>query len=103
MPEENTIHNEWIPLVQRDLVAQLRTIICELTYREKIETVQLLLYQTGKRSGSSIKVLVPKRLPLDTKIHTVFAIAEYLSPDTLVKMAIEILEAVIYENQEQEG
>jgi hypothetical protein len=103
MPEQNIIHNVWIPLVQRDLVAQLRAIICELTYREKIETVQLLLYQAGKRSGSSIKVLVPKTLPLDTKIHTVFAIAEHLSPHTLVELAIEFLEEVIYENQEQEG
>jgi hypothetical protein len=98
MPEKTIIHDVWIPLVQRQLVVQLRGIICELTYSKKIEAAQVLLYQAGKRSGGSIKLLVRK--PLDTKIQSVFGIAEFLSPQTLVELAIEILEKVIHENQE---
>ena len=99
MPDEKIIHDVWIPLVQHRLVIQLKRIICELTYSKKIEAAQVLLYQAGKRSGGSIKVLVPK--PLNTKIQSVFGIAEFLSPKILVELAIEILEEVIDENQEK--
>ena len=98
MPEKNITHDVWIPLVQRRLVVQLRGIIGELIYSKKIEAAQVLLYQAGKRSGASTKLLVQK--PLDTKIQCVFGIAEFLSPLTLVELAVEILEEVIDENQE---
>lgn len=79
-----------IPLVQRQILTQLRELLGEMNPNEKIEATQVLLYQAGKLSKSSIKLLVPKNL--NGKIHTVFATAEFLSFEILIEEANKILD-----------
>lgn len=88
----NKIAPDFIPLVQRHLISQLRNLVISMTDSEKIETAQLLLYQAGKHSKTSIRLLVPQNL--DGKFHTVFGIAEFLSAEDLIQEATEILEKV---------
>jgi hypothetical protein len=85
------ITNNLIPLVQRTLAAQLREVVQGVTCNQKIETVQVLIYQASKKVGLQYTLLVPKR-GFDERTKKVFAIAEFLPVETLLDLAIEILE-----------
>ncbi len=86
---DSKIAQDLIPLVQRHLGLQLKELVGEMTEIEKIEATQVILYQAGKHSKSSIRLLVPQNL--SGKIHTAFAIAEFLSAETLIEVVTEIL------------
>lgn len=80
-----------IPLVQRSLVGQLRETVRGMTKEQKIGAAQVLIYQASKCIGLQYTLLIPKK-SFDEKIKKVFAIAEFLSVETLLDLAIEVLE-----------
>jgi hypothetical protein len=92
-----TIADHAIPLVQRALVAQLRGAVQGATRNQKIGVVQVLIYRASRQVGLPYTLLVPKK-GFDEKIKKAFAIAEYLSVETLLDLAIEILEEPIDQN-----
>lgn len=85
------ITNNLIPLVQRTLVAQLRGLVEGVTCNQKIGVAQVLIYQASKQVGLPYTLLVPKE-GFDEKVKKVFAIAEFLPVETLLDLAIEVLE-----------
>lgn len=96
---DQTIADHAIPLVQRTLAIQARELIDQLTPNQKIEVALVLVYEVSKRLGTpSIHLLVPKK-SFEERIKKVFAIAQYLSVETLLELVIEILEQPTDQNE----
>lgn len=97
MLNNETIAHNLIPLVQHHLVGQLRELVKGMTLSQKIEVAQVLLYKASKHLSSPIRLLVPRK-GFSDRTRNVFAIAEFLSAETLVELTIEILETPTDEN-----
>jgi hypothetical protein len=93
-----TITDHVIPLVQRTLVAQLREVMQGAAHRQKIGAAQVLIYQASRLVGLKYTLLVPKE-DFDEKIKKVFAIAKFLPVETLLDLAIEILQEPTDQNE----
>jgi hypothetical protein len=79
------------PLIQRRLIAQLRDLIGQMNQPEKIAVAQVLLHQLSKFETSLFKIELTDNYFKD-KIHTAFAIAEFLAKEALRDLIVEILE-----------
>jgi hypothetical protein len=90
------------PLIQRRLVAQLRDLIGQMNQSQKIAVVQVLVHQLSKFEAPLFKVELTDNYFKD-KIHTAFAIAEFLSKEVLRDLIIEILEELRDETNDCEG
>lgn len=89
---DETIADHAMPLVHRALVVQARELIAQLTPNQKLEVVKLFIHQASKRLGTpSIQLLVPK-VGFEEKFKKAWAIAEFLPVETLLDLALEILE-----------
>ncbi len=98
MPNEEIIYEVYIPLVQRHLALQMRDLISQLPWVQKIEATQVMLYEAGKKLGSPLLLLIPKEGKNNDKLKCVFGIAKYLSIEMLIEIATEILEEPRDEN-----
>jgi hypothetical protein len=87
-----------IPLVQRALVTQLRGEMQGSTQSQKIAATQAVLYQASQLLGLPYTLLVPK-VGFDEKIKRIFAIAKFLPIETLLDLAVEILEEPTDQNE----
>jgi hypothetical protein len=97
LPTNQTITDHVIPLVQRTLIAQVRELTQGTTGNQKIEVAQVLIYQASRCIGAKYTLLVPKE-GFDEKIKKVFAIAQFLPVETLLDLAVEVLEEPIDQN-----
>jgi len=88
----NQLSDIYQPLVQRRLIAQLRDLITEMNHPEKTATAQVLLYQLSKFEDSSLFKIELANNYFRDKIHVAFAIAEFLTKETLRDLIVEILE-----------
>jgi len=94
----NQLSEIYQPLVQRRLIVQLRDLITQMNQSEKIATAQVLLYQLSKFEASSLFKIELANNYFRDKIHVAFAIAEFLTKETLIELTIELLEEPRDEN-----
>jgi len=87
--DETIIHDVWLPLVERALTKQLNDLVTQLTWSEKIATVQILTNQI-KVPTKHIKLELIRNT--NDKLHAVFGLATFLPKEALTEIAIQLLE-----------
>jgi hypothetical protein len=99
MPNEAIIHEVYIPLtplVQKQLLGQLQSLISESNQSQKLATAQILISHVPT-PNKLINVTFINQF--DDKLHAIFALASFLPAETLKEIAIQILEEPIDQNE----
>jgi hypothetical protein len=96
-PEGNELADKIIE--KRSSVALLRVIVRDMTYSQKVAVAQIACHQMAGNPSNQLIQLKPIGGDLDDQIKSVFVLLGSLELETLVQVAIEILETLIDRNE----